>query len=98
IRLALSLAIDRQQIVDSITQGGEIAASGLVPPGIKGYAYPNHLSLDVQRAQQLLAEAGYPEGKDLPPIEILFNNAPNHCALAEAVAHMWQNHLGVEVK
>ena len=49
----------------------------------------------MEQARQLLALAGYPEGRGLPSIEILFNTSENHKIIAEAVQQMWQTNLNV---
>ena len=36
-------------------------------------------------ARRLLAEAGFPGGRGLPPLELLFNTSENHRAVAEAL-------------
>ena len=67
LRQAVSLCIDRQQYIDVSLQGLGQAADGLIPPGIFGYeaAYRNPYSRhDVEKAKQLIAEAGYPGGVD----------------------------------
>ena len=48
-------------------------------------------------ARALLAEAGYPEGKGAPPIELLYNTSESHRAVAEAVQEMWRRELGLRV-
>jgi oligopeptide transport system substrate-binding protein len=46
-------------------------------------------------ARKLLAEAGYPDGRGLPKLEILYNTDQQHQAIAELVRKQWQNTLGV---
>ncbi len=98
IRRALALAVDRRAIVDRILRGGQTPAAALTPPGLEGYAPPDALGTDFAEARRLLAEAGYPGGKGLPPFELLFNNSENHKLIAEAVQEMWRRELGVEVR
>jgi ABC-type transport system substrate-binding protein len=67
LRQAISLAVDRQEIIDLFTQGTAIPAEFLVPPNIGGYdpKYRNPYSgTDLAKAKRLLAEAGYPAGID----------------------------------
>ncbi len=97
VRQALSLALDRRAIVEKIIRGGQQPAHSFTPPGIDGYVPPEGLPEDIAQAKQLLAAAGYPDGKGLPPLEIMINNSGNHRVIAEAVQQMWRR-LGVQVE
>lgn len=71
IRQAINYAINREAINSTIRQNRFTLARGPLPVGMPGYnpdlpGYP----YDVARARQLLADAGYPEGKGLPPLEL----------------------------
>lgn len=98
IRRALSLAIDRTALVEKVLRGGQIAAAAFTPPNLPGYTPPSAPLLDFNAARALLTEAGYPGGKGLPPLELLFNTSENHRLLAEAIQEMWRRELGVEVR
>jgi len=98
LRRALSLAIDRQLIADKVLQGGQHAAGTLVPPGMPGYTSPAPVTHDLEAARRLLAEAGYPGGKGLPPIELLYNNSEILRLVAEAIQEMWRRDLGIDVR
>jgi oligopeptide transport system substrate-binding protein len=96
VRHALSQAIDRQAIVETVTRGGQKPAFGLTPPGTVGYTTMAQLKFDIEGAKQLLTEAGYPNGEGLPPIEIHYNTSENHRAIAETIQQMWNKNLGIE--
>ncbi|MBI4565920.1 MAG: hypothetical protein HY716_14625 [Planctomycetes bacterium] len=49
-------------------------------------------------ARQLLAEAGYPKGKDFPKLEILYNTDEGHKKIAAAIQQMWRQNLGIDVE
>jgi len=71
VRQALIYAIDREAIVQEATRGRFVLARGILPPGTLGYnprlrGYEH----DPARARELLAQAGYPEGRGLPPLTI----------------------------
>ena len=78
LRKALASAVDAQALIDVLNNGAGRKAQSLVPyelPGNEretGAATPPH---DVSAAKRLMAEAGYPGGKGLPPISISFVGA-----------------------
>jgi len=106
VRKALTLAIDRQAIITNVTKGEQKIALAWVPPGIADAAPGKDFrstggeffrDRDMETAKKLLAEAGYPDGKGLPPIELLYNTNDVHKAIAEAVQEMWRKNLGISV-
>ena len=98
VRRALAMAIDRQSIVDNVSRGGQRPAFHLTPPDTAGYTARARLTENLEAARKLLADAGYPEGRGLPPIEILYNTQETHRSLAEAIQQMWKKNLGVEAR
>lgn len=98
VRRALALAPDRRLITGQVTRGGQIPATSLTPPGTAGYTATAALSQDLDAARRLLAQAGFPGGRGLPPLELLYNTSENHRAVAEALQEMWRRELGVEVR
>ncbi|MDR3564962.1 MAG: peptide ABC transporter substrate-binding protein [Negativicutes bacterium] len=107
VRKAFSLAIDRQSIINRILQAEQKPAQALVPFGlpdtsagedfrVKGGDY--FKDNDVEAAKKLLTEAGYPEGRGLPPVTLLYNTSESHKMIAEAVQEMWKKNLGVTVQ
>ena len=97
VRLAFSMALDQEAIIDNVLQGGQKPAGGLVPP-FGGYPVSSSVKFDPERAQQLLAEAGYPGGKGLPDIEYLTTDKETSKATAEAMQAIWKKHLGANIK
>lgn len=97
VRKALALAIDREAIVKNITRGDQLPAYAVAYPGIAGYVPTARITGDLAEAKRLLAEAGYPDGKGCPPIELLYNTSENHRVMAEAIQQMWRKNLGVEI-
>jgi len=96
VRKALNLAIDRKLLTEQVLGLGQPPATRLVPPGIAGYAPPeSDLGLDVPRARALLAEAGFPNGKGIPEVGILYNTNQGHKAIAEFVADELRRNLGI---
>jgi oligopeptide transport system substrate-binding protein len=112
VRKAFSLAVDRNFIVEHVTQTGQKPAGGFVPEGMNdaepgsdfrktGGDYISVAAADYQsniaEAKRLLAEAGYPEGSGFPVVEYLYNTNDGHRAVAEALQNMWRTNLGVNV-
>ena len=103
VRQALSMAIDREFIVEEITGGGEVPANSFVPPGTGNYGEPAFADFTdmsmvdrEDRAIELLTEAGY--GPDNPlTLELRYNTSENHKKVALAIADMWAP-LGVNVE
>lgn len=98
VRKALSLAINRKEIVEQVTQGGQIPAFSIVPPNANNYVSASGVTEDVNEARRLLAEAGYPGGEGLPTIEFIYNTADNHKKIAESIQQMWKSELGVNIE
>ena len=109
VRKALSLAIDRDYVANTIMQGTYTPAYNLVGPGIvdeSGMFYDNandgktYISDDyeanLEAAKQALADAGYPNGKGFPTIEYSTNDAGYHTPVAEYLQQAW-GELGITV-
>ncbi len=94
VRQALSLGIDRRAITEKITRGDQQPARFFTPFKLNDETAPAY---DPGQARALLAQAGYPEGRGLPPLEILINSSGNHRVIAEAIQQMWRR-LGVQVE
>jgi oligopeptide transport system substrate-binding protein len=97
VRQAFNYALDKQQIIDNILFGAYQPATGLVPPGIpeynpklKGYAY------DPAKAQQLMADAGYPGGAGFPPMQVSSSSA--YATEMEAFAAQVNENLGLSLE
>ncbi|MCF6313252.1 MAG: peptide ABC transporter substrate-binding protein [Verrucomicrobiales bacterium] len=96
VRRALSLALDRQSLIDHVLQGGQKPTTGLVPPSDQ-YASPDIIRYDPEAARRLLAEAGYPDGKGFPDIRLLTTDRESAKRMAEAFQGMWQQNLNISI-
>ena len=107
VRKALSLAIDRDYVANTIMQGIYTPATALVGPGIvdeNGYFMDNanggepYISDDyeanLEEAKSLLAEAGYPDGEGFPTITYSANDSGYHIPVAEYLQQAW-GELGI---
>ena len=98
VRQALSLAINRQTITQDVTRGGQIPADWFCPE-VAGYKPAKGLGYDPDKARALMKEAGYgPGGKPFPDLILLYNTQEAHKMVAERIAQMWRETLGINVK
>ncbi|MEO9467377.1 MAG: peptide ABC transporter substrate-binding protein [Parasphingorhabdus sp.] len=95
VRMALSLAVERQWIVDEVIGIGNIPAWGLLPPGLAGQENFKPEWADqpreerLSKARKLLADAGYNVDNPLE-FEIRFNSSTEHRRVSVALAAMWK--------
>lgn len=103
IRQAFNYAVDRNRIIRYVLKGqaASPAHHGLVPPSMPGYGSDSvrGYSFDPARAQALLREAGYPQGKGFPEVTLQLNaGGGRNVSVAEAIQGMLKEHLHVTVK
>lgn len=109
IRKALSLAIDRNYIIENITKGGERPAAALVPYGVSGFfgdfrenggdyidVTKENYENNIKEAKKLMMLAGYPNGAGFPTLTFKTTHGV-HKYIFDAVKKMWRDHLGIEV-
>ncbi len=103
LRRALSLAIDRDRLVQLVLRVGELPAYGWIPPGVHDYTSQSFDYRDtpfaerVVEARRLYAEAGYSASHPLH-FELRYNAGEVHTKVAVAVASMWKEALGADVQ
>tara|TARA_R110000824_G_scaffold288508_3_gene476759 strand:- start:80990 stop:82618 length:1629 start_codon:yes stop_codon:yes gene_type:complete len=97
VRRALSLALDRDLLNETVLENIMSPAYFLTPPGTVGYNPPVTFTYDPEQARALLAEAGYPNGEGFPGFEILYNTQENHRRIAIAIQEMWREALNINV-
>jgi len=102
LRQAFCYAIDRQKLVDYTLKGAAVPAFyGIVPPAFTKYNSKELRGYDFnpEKAHQLLAEAGYPNGKGLPEVTLQINSGgKRNEQVAEVLQKMLQENLNVPVK
>jgi oligopeptide transport system substrate-binding protein len=95
-RRALSLAINRREIIDQVAQADQLPATGMSPEGISGFdtINPNSPwtpeSADLEQAQSLMDQVASP----VTDITLFFNDSPGHKEIATAVQAQWDQ-LGI---
>lgn len=100
VREALDMAINRQAIIDAVYQGEAQEAVNPMPPTLWGYnATTKNAPYDVEKAKELLAKAGLPNGFELTlfamPVQRPYN--PNAKLMAEMIQADWAK-IGVKAK
>lgn len=99
IRKAFVYAINRQLIIDNVTQANQQPALGFIPPSQSVGNGPFFQDHDTEKAKQLLAEGMKELGiTKLPPITLSFNTSENHKKIAEAIQDQWKKEFGIDVK
>ncbi|WFB35347.1 peptide ABC transporter substrate-binding protein [Kiritimatiellota bacterium B12222] len=98
VRKALSLALNRKQLTDAVLYGVREPAYSYVPPGTAGYEPAVLLEENIAEAQQLLADAGYPEGQGFPEVVFIYQTAQDSQRVAEVIQQQWQQVLGIRIE
>ncbi|MGM0415227.1 MAG: glutathione ABC transporter substrate-binding protein [Bacillota bacterium] len=96
VRQAINYAIDNQAIVEQVMQGAGRPSDSPVAPGTLGYAAQEEYDYQPEKAKELLAEAGYPDG-----FEITFHHPVGRYMMDETIAQAIQSQLaevGIEAK
>lgn len=112
VRKALSLAIDRNYVANTLMQGTYSPASSIVGPdwldtdgssfaenanGGTPYIDNDNFDANLEEAKKLLEEAGYPNGEGFPQIEYTTNDAGYHKVVAEYLQQAWAA-IGIDLK
>lgn len=105
VRRALSMAIDRQGLIDNVLKGGQEPAQWFSRPGIAGApTMETHPDLgvksDAEAAKALLDEYLAETGQTVDQVDItlMFNTSSGHQMIAEAIQQMWADTLGINVQ
>lgn len=100
VRQAFAKAVDKDTLINKVLEGAVVRADTIIPPGMPGY---NASAAKIQEfnaadAKKLLADAGFPDGKDFPKVALSINNQdPNYAKIGAALQQMWKENLGVNI-
>ena len=99
VRQAFAAATNREQYINQVLNGVNVPAGTFLPPSAPGYQTDYQQTFDPDRAKQLLADAGYPDGEGFPTLQLYHNG---ESAVAQRIATFWsQNYqqvLGVTIE
>ncbi len=94
VRQALALALQRRTLTAKVLQGGQVPAYTFIPPGLGHYESGLALQENIPAARRLLADAGFPEGRGFPRLELTtWYPAP----ALEVIQQVWRRELGIEI-
>ncbi len=99
VRRALALAIERERLIAFVLKGGQPPAARFVPPALRDPAdvapLPWEQRFAPDEARRLLAEAGFPGGRNFPALEL---TSWTNASVLEALQAMWKKELGLEIR
>lgn len=102
VRQAFAHVLDRETILANVVKRQGMAAYSFLMPGFpaaNSSAHQETYAFNVEGAQQLLAEAGYPNGEGFPKLTLkLRAEGPTPLAVAQAYAAALNESLGIEVE
>ncbi|MCL1855107.1 MAG: peptide ABC transporter substrate-binding protein [Clostridia bacterium] len=107
VRQALVMALDQDSICRTVIGGGVAPADGFIPLSMPSAANPSEpfrtvsyidVHGNVEEAQKLLAEAGYPGGEGFPAGFLSYGvTSDRNRAISEAMCAMWKTNLGIDI-
>ncbi len=103
VREALVISIDRERLSQDEMGGATEPAKRFLPEVMSGLKKPvvtktELIEKDDERARELLAEAGYPEGGGFPKVRLLINRNEQQRIVAQSIASMWRSVLNIETE
>ena len=98
VRQALGMVLERSQILDAVLKRAGDPAQGIHPEGIIGRQPNLWPREDVARAQQLMSDAGYPNGRGFPAITYTYNTSAELALLGQYLQARLNETLGITVK
>jgi len=102
VREALAISIDRDRLSRNDLGGATEPAGKFLPEEMSGekavVGKGDLLDHDVNKARELLADAGYPDGERFPLVRLLVNRNEQQRVVAQAIAAMWHSALNIQTE
>lgn len=95
VREALTIAIERERLTDGDMDGASKPAVRFLPFEDDSKV---EIKQDTEKAQNLLTEAGFPNGENFPAVKLLINRNNVQQRIARSVAKMWKDNLNIETE
>lgn len=99
VRQAFAAAMNREQYINQVLNGVNVPAGTLLHEGVPGYQTEYQQEFDPERAAQLLADAGYPDGEGFPTLQLYYNG---ESAVSQKIVTFWTQNfsdvLGVTIE
>jgi len=95
VRQAFARAVQRTDIVAAL-RAGKVATKSWVPKGMFGYENAIGLDYDPKKAKELLAQAGFPDGKGFPAVTLMYDSLEMNKLVAEKLQYAWKSVLGLD--
>lgn len=100
IRKALALAIQREELIEHVTQGKQLAATAYLPPSLSENYHPYFQDGDLVKAQQFFQEGLEELGiakHEVPSLYLLYAQSERNHLIAQAVQEQWRKTLGINI-
>ena len=102
VREALALSIDRERVSRDDLGGATVPAGKFLPEAMSGEQpvvdKTGLVEHDVNKARELFAEAGYPNGEGFPVIRLLINRNEQQRIVAQSIVAMWRAALNIDAE
>jgi oligopeptide transport system substrate-binding protein len=107
VRKALAMSLNRQVLTEAVMQSPETPLLGFIPEAYTDILDPskswrevngNSFEENIEEAQALLAEAGFPGGEGFPSFRLVQETSATLQRVAEAMQQMWKQNLGINAE
>lgn len=105
VRKAFQAAVNREQLTSTVLKDTAVPANSILAPSYPGYqqSIADQAKFDAELAKKEMAEAGYPDGKGFPPIEIWYReqggyNAAIAAPMLQYLQAQFKDILGVDMQ